>query len=539
MYNQGYPPPSQPQYPNPQQGYAGYQGYPQWYPPQPQQTQPQQMHADKRASGGRNGRKPQKRGGFKWALLKVLLVLLVLAGLGVGGYVYKTRADVQPYTSVFVDNIWVDGVDVGGMTREQAYAAVTEQAGSGLRSWYVRLKSPAGEYKDITADTLGLSYDPTAALAQAWDLGHDVEGEQQHTVFELKTEIERVRAGGANFSSVQQSANTAPIDTILATLQKAAYIPPQDAAITGFDPDADEPFSFQSEVWGQELSVDAIKQEILGMVKAFQSGEVLIQPTVIEPKVTVAQLQETVALRYRAVTPIDSKSTDARNDNIRNAFSKINGLVLNDGEKFSFNKIVGHRTTANGFFTAFEYSYGELKEGVGGGVCQASTTVYLAAIQSGLTIVDRTSHSTPVSYTEMGKDATVSDTKGREIDFVFKNNSGGKIFFTAHVIKDPSNRKRLMCEVRIYGPSLGNTKYVLEAETVQKLYAPTETEYITDTKHKYTTYAGEEKEVIKASDGYVVDTYLCTLVDGVEMDRKKVSEDTYKNRAARVYVGVD
>lgn len=83
---------------------------------------------------------------------------------------------------------------------------------------------------------------------------------------------------------------------------------------------------------------------------------------------------------------------------------------------------------------------------------QASTTVYLAAYQGGMTILSREPHSMAVSYTEYGKDATVSDTRGREIDFSFRNESGGTVYLAAHVIG--SGRKNLQCEVRLYGPSL-------------------------------------------------------------------------------------
>ena len=99
-------------------------------------------------------------------------------------------------------------------------------------------------------------------------------------------------------------------------------------------------------------------------------------------------------------------------------------MSIPNGSKFSFNDTVGPRNFSTGFLPAIEYAYGTEQWGWGGGVCQASTTVYLAAIQSGMTILSREPHSMAVSYTEYGKDATVSDTRGREIDFSFRNESG-------------------------------------------------------------------------------------------------------------------
>ncbi len=543
MLNQGYRPPQQPTNQakqNPARGYPPGYGYPgaAQMPVAAERPQRAPRRKVEPPMGGGTPRGPKKRS-LKWQLIKVLIVLVVLAGAGIYLYFSKIQSDVRPYTSVFVDNVYVDGLNLSGMSWEQANNVVQQQINDKLNSWYVRLRSPAGAYKDITAQMLGISRDPSQALEQAWGIGHSTSAVSPKDIFELKAEIDTAKGTRYDFSSVEQSGDTTPIDDILAMLERAAYVAPQDASVVSFDPDnVTQPFTFQQEVVGKRLNVDALREQILGMVETFTSGEVLVQPDDVRPKVTVADLQPYYALRFRAITPIDAHSTEERNNNIRVAFGKFNGLVLNDGERFSFNKVVGSRTQKNGFYQAFEYSYGELTPGWGGGVCQASTTLYLAVVQAGLKISDHTSHSTRVTYTEMGKDATVSDTRGHEIDFAFRNNTGSKVFFSAHVITDPSNKKRFLCEVRVYGKELGNTHYELETEIVEKLPMPAEPEYIEDTKAKYVTYTDEELTVIEPSEGYVVDTYLCTIVDGVQTDRTKIARSTYKNRAARIYVGV-
>lgn len=542
MLNQGYRPPNQPSEAMPQNVWQQPQGY--GMPPAGQaaaRTQNPKKRTQRGAPTGNGVRAPKtpKKHSLKWQLIKVLLLLLVLAGAGIGIYVWKTQADVRPYTNIFVNNVYVDGINLSGMTWEEGTNVVLRQINDKLSSWYVRLRNPAGEYKDITAQMLGINRDPTQALEQAWAIGHETSTVSRKTIFQLKQEIDAAKLNRYEFSSIELSADTSPIDGILETLAKAAYVQPQSATVLSFDPDnTTQPFTFQSEVIGKKLDVDAIKTQILSMVETFTTGEVLVKPEDVKPDVTVAELQTYYTLRFRAITPIDSNSTDERNENIRVAFSRINGLVLNHNERFSFNSVVGRRTQKNGFHQAFEYNYGELTPGWGGGVCQASTTVYLAAVQAGLRITDHTAHSTRVSYTDMGKDATVSDTRGREIDFGFRNNTGQKIFLSAHVISDPSNKKRLLCEVRVYGVALGNTHYELETETVEKLPAILEPEYIEDTKAKYVTYTDEEKTVIEPSEGYVVDTYLVTVTDGVQTERTKIARSTYKNRAARIYVGV-
>ena len=540
------PPPRPPQYP---------QGGSAWYGSVPMpQTPPQAVR--KGGGPGNNGGGPGKKGGngrppqrpakppkrkrFIWQLLNFLVVLCILGGVAAYGYVYKAQSDVKPYLSVFLDNISIDGIQVGGMTWEEGSSAVWAQANAKKSGWSVRLKY-GNQYNDITAETLGIHFDPSQALEDAWRIGHETTNArgQRKTVFELRDEIEAMKASSAEFSSGKTNGDTAPIDTILQRLEQIAYIEPKDAKIVGFDKDnLQSPFSFEQERMGQYLDTTAAKEQILQMVQTYQSGEILLETTPVAPRQTVAELQKTVSLRFKATTPIDRHSTEDRNNNIRVAFGRINGLRIIDGGSFSFNKIVGRRTEKDGFFPAFEYNYGELVTGWGGGVCQASTTVYLAALRSGMSVTSRTAHSTPVSYTALGQDATVSDTRGREKDLVFKNTSGGDIYLTAHVLQDPNNKKLFFCEVRIYGLAMENTRYSLESNTVEVLPKPVEIDYVEDKEGKYTTFVGETKSVISASEGAVVETYLNTYVNDVIVDRKLISKDTYPNRKERVYIGI-
>lgn len=543
MYNQGY----RPQPGQTKSGYYDSQGN--WYVPAPGQArpdQPQKRRASRpprgtqpprppRDSGGKP-RKPRKKRSLKWQLIKVLLVMILLAGAGVYGYIWKIQSDVRPYLNVFLDNVSVDGIDLSGLTWAEGSQLVWDHVNQKQNGWYVRLRNTNGQYKDITAQTLGISFDPTAALNAAWAIGHDVDGEERKDIFQLQEEIEAAQETQNAFYSAQQSANTAPIDEILQTLEAAAYREPSDAYIISFNPDDREnPFTFQQEVYGQRLDTTAVREQILQMVQNLESGEVLLEPETIAPNVTVADLQKTVELRYRATTPISSASTEDRTENIRIAFAKINGMSIPNGSKFSFNDTVGPRNFSTGFLPAIEYAYGTEQWGWGGGVCQASTTVYLAAIQSGMTILSREPHSMAVSYTEYGKDATVSDTRGREIDFSFRNESGGTVYLAAHVIG--SGRKNLECEVRIYGPSLNGTSYELVTETVEVIPKPEEAIMKEDEDATYVTYVDETK-TINGREGYKVDAYLVTYVDGVETGREKVSTDTYPAKADTVYVGV-
>ncbi len=97
-----------------------------------------------------------------------------------------------------------------------------------------------------------------------------------------------------------------------------------------------------------------------------------------------------------------------RDKNIERAADRLDGLVLMPGETVSFNEVVGPRSTDNGFFPAPEIYKGEMRQGIGGGVCQVASTLYAAAFFGGLDVVDRQNHSRPSGYIRPGLDATVS-----------------------------------------------------------------------------------------------------------------------------------
>lgn len=113
-------------------------------------------------------------------------------------------------------------------------------------------------------------------------------------------------------------------------------------------------------------------------------------------------------------------STANRCANIARAASLINGTVVAPGEVFSFNDTVGHRTKENGFYTAKEYVDGQSVDGIGGGTCQVSSTLYSAVLYADMNIVERLNHMMTVGYIPLGQDATVADGG---VDFKFRNSS--------------------------------------------------------------------------------------------------------------------
>lgn len=158
------------------------------------------------------------------------------------------------------------------------------------------------------------------------------------------------------------------------------------------------------------------------VLSAAAPGERVLLPAEIAwPELTAAKLEEVLFRDVLSTAYTDVSGTGTRKSNVRLSGETVNGTVLNDGDIFDYNLVVGQRTVERGFGTAPTYVNGETVDSVGGGVCQTSSTIYLAALLADLEIVTRSGHRYWPGYIAKGMDATVS-WGGPE--FRFKNNTG-------------------------------------------------------------------------------------------------------------------
>ncbi len=482
---------------------------------------------------------PEKRPRKGHALAVVLAVLAVVI-LGVGGTFAamsysrtKQISDrVEPYNRLFVPGVYVDGIALGGMTPEQALNSVQSQIQQRNDAWKVQLTYQGNVLAEINASMLGMSVDIGEVMNRAWAQGHEGDYEQRYAAM-AALEEEPYQA----YTAVP-SGDTSVIDSLLSQIKASIEKPATDASLVAFDTTQPYPFIFTDETYGLRLDTEPIRENLYRMVATLVSGKIELQPETVAPAVTVNDLKRHYMLRSSVYTPISTSSTEERNNNIRRAFEKINGYVLDPGKNFSFNDVVGERSIENGFFPAIEYAYKEHVMGVGGGVCQASTTLYQAAVCAGMSIVKREPHSDEVNYTDYGKDATVYWMYNKRIDFVFKNTSDEPLYIVAAVQEDPSNKRRLIAKISMYGQDMGDVRYELEAEVVEEIPAPVNPEYVKDKQGTYVTYTDQEKSVSKAKPGYVVQSYRLEYTGNVLTDRKNLYRDVYEPKAERIYVGV-
>lgn len=462
----------------------------------------------------------------------IIAVVLLVSGGRTISQSSSLHAEVSAYNDKFCEGVYVDGIHLGGMTQQEAFDAVNVSAQQRLQAWNVRLTYGGGLIRTIKASDLGMTVNVNEALEEAWTQGH-----ASSDVAERKAAMDALLQEPYHGYTALPSGDTSVIDTILHDLASVVYTQPKDAQVIGYDPAAHSyPFEIEPEVNGYYLDVEPVKQQLYSMVDQMQSGSIEVTLQTVEASVTEADLRRARTLRGTATTEISSVSTPERTANIERAFQLINGKTLKPGESFSFNGIVGARTQKNGFQEAIEYAYGNERMGFGGGVCQASTTIYLAAVRANLQITKREPHSDKVNYTDYGLDATVN-YDGKKIDLTFKNNTNSDIYILTYLVRANNHWN---CRVDIYGEAHEEgVTYDLIAETVEVLPAPVDPIYVNDEDGTHVMYIDDEPvQKVKASDGVIVETFKVKYLNGEEVERTYVARDTYKAKAQQLWVGV-
>jgi vancomycin resistance protein YoaR len=207
-------------------------------------------------------------------------------------------------------------------------------------------------------------------------------------------------------------------------------------------------------------------------------------------------------------------------------------MVINNGETISFNKITGPHTLENGYKTATIIYNSRFVEGVGGGVCQASTTLYNALLRANIQIDEVNKHTLPVKYVPLALDAMVSEYIS---DLKFTNNTGSPIY-----IKTFSDANSV--SVEIYGkPNEEGFTYDTRSETLQVI-AHTGDVIKADEKGEYSDkvlFKGEYFRLTYPREGYEAVSYLQIYKDGELVEERKIRHEIYKPQNGIVIEGIE
>lgn len=311
----------------------------------------------------------------------------------------------------------------------------------------------------------------------------------------------------------------------IAKIEKNIYLKPQDAKCK-INTNSQKVFHITSEVVGVCVDKTTLIDSLCENYLLNKPLQISVPTITLNPKVLKKDLEKFTNLRADFSTSI-STSTPDRKHNVKNALQRLNKIKIAPNEVFSFNKTIGKRTTENGYREAKIIVNNEFVDGVGGGVCQVSSTLYNAALLSGLEIIEANKHSKQVGYVKYGFDAMVNFGSS---DLKFRNNTSEKITIITNFSNDT-------LRIRIFGQTLGKTEYKLTNEIVSTTDPIEIVEF--DTENKYqdkVIYEDESFYLKKASKGMEIKSYRETYVDGQLTEKKLLRYDKFKvQNAVKIY----
>ena len=399
----------------------------------------------------------------------------------------------------------IDKLDVSGMTREEALAAL-ESYEKNLGGQSIKLGIGDNVIEAKLSD-LGVTFDNEDLVDEAIGVGH-----VGNIVKRYKDQKDLQHSGKTFPLSWQTNEDTVRtyVENNCTKYDKKA----QNASLTR----ENGAFNFVAGTEGLELNVDSAVRTISDYLEnswTSDNTEVLnLETQITEPEGSAEELANIKDLLGSFTTSFSTSGSN-RCKNVSSGASHINGTVLYPGEEFSAYETVSPFTEANGYAMAGSYLNGEVVDSMGGGICQVSTTLYNAVLRAELNVTERSPHSMTVHYVDLSEDAAIAGTYK---DFKFVNSTEYPIYIEGYTTSD----KKIT--FNIYGKETRDKNRTISFESQMVSETPATTILQEDAGQGI----GYKAVSSKGSSGYVAELYKIVKVNGVETDRIKVNKSTYK-----------
>lgn len=358
-----------------------------------------------------------KRRSWKKTVFVFFTFLLVLALISLGALYLYTRD-----TGLILKGVKVGTLDLSSLNKTDARKVLENQLAPLFdQTLELRIPNPPSETIQLSLKNLGMSFNYDKIVQLAYGQGRSGNlWQKAHARFNLQKGI-------SSPLILECDWNTELLQKTLTTALAQFNSPAIDAS---FKITPDNQMIIEKEKPGQEVNFELLTEKI-EHINPFQLSPIEIPlRTAAQPKVTAAQLEKVkiTHLLAKYTTQFDSSLIN-RTENIKLAAKTLDGLVLAPQEEFSFNQRVGERTSAAGYKEAMIIVNNQFVPGLGGGVCQVSSTLYNAALLAHLEILERHPHSMEITYVPPGQDATVAYP---DLDLKFKNNTSGYLLIRCH-----------------------------------------------------------------------------------------------------------
>lgn len=348
----------------------------------------------------------------------LIVGILVFVAAAAGSALAVVR-DLHRYEDRLLPGVAIAGQDLGGVTVPEAVTRAQAIVGAHLRRPLVL--GLAGESVQLTYGQLGIRADVRGAVEAAYALGHS---EPLWSRWMTRLHLARNPVNISLFHPIHHARANDAIEAVLTEVAIRLAPEPQNAQVAVRD--GTVIVTRPSQV-GRVLNVPATRERIIATLNA-DRGAVDAAIQTVAPKFTTQDAQDLrggIASFTTRLAPIPN-----RTHNIALAAGFIRGRMLAPGEVFSYNQAIGPTTPARGFAEAPVLINDELVPGEGGGVCQASSTLFNVALLADLQILARVNHSRPVAYLPIGRDATVNSGV---LDLRFRNTTGHFLLLWASV----------------------------------------------------------------------------------------------------------
>ena len=459
-------------------------------------------------SPGASGKEKQGSDKKKIGIIAGVIAAVLVIG-GVGGYFwYRSQRTERMNKMLSVDTIYegvyVDEISLGGKTREEALAAIEEAQKAQMDAIVIPL-SQGEKQAELTGKDLTYTTDNDAIVEEAMKVGREGDKETRYAYLTQTLPNNPVKL--TTTLNIEEESIRAAIDKVAPSLAVEAV----NATVENFDPTKPESerFTYVEGTPGTAVDVEKLLPLIQEQLSSKTYSAIAVPTTEVQPEITKEQLRQSIVKIGSCTTTMTNDSN--RIHNIKLACAAISGTVLQPGETFSYNGVVGERTAARGYKEAGVIVNGQSDVGLGGGVCQVSSTLYNATVRADMEIVERRRHSYALSYLGPGEDATVDYGN---IDFKFKNTSDMPVYL--HMYTDG-----LKVIAEVYGKPLENGMTAdLVIENLRSL-SPGAQQVIKDS-----SIPVGSPQVSKARTGYKLDAYRVYYdANGKEVKREKLYSD--------------
>ncbi len=409
--------------------------------------------------------------------------------------------------------VFIDEVDVSGMTKEQAKEAV-EQFIGGLKNKGIAIMVGENVVYSTMGD-MGYEAEESDGIDQALALG------KSGNLIKQYKDMKDIEQGSVVFP-LSFHVDESKIKALVEKDVSAYNIKPVNAQVTR----ENGKFAYTEHVVGSKVNVDKTTGKIKEAVMSWNRQDLIVEAVIEDdmPEYTKEDVEQCKDLLGEYTTDFSTSTAD-RAGNVANGARLINNTVLYPGDTFSAYKLLTPFTKENGYFVAGAYLQGKVIDSVGGGACQVTTTLYNAVLQSELEVVERQPHSMTISYVDLSRDAAIAGTYK---DFKFMNSTDYPVLI------EGSTRGRKIT-FKVWGKEIRDRKNrKIEFVSVVLSETPPPADDITKDPTQPTTY---QKITQAAHTGYKAELYKVVYENGIEVSRTLVNKSNYSAAPKYITVG--